>query len=373
MADPTDIDIASLLSGDEPSAQAKAQAMVRALRGQQAAAQQRQFLAGLAGNFNNRGADAMGKMFGEMGANEYEQAGKQLAAIPDATKFRLTKALEALRLAQQVAHETGQLEETKRSNIADERLKREQLERSKWGVVAPGGQLYNTTTGELGGMGPPKPEGGGTKGGKELDTMLRGLREDIDHSSGRGAGLFGKDQGLVTAADKVLALIHGPDGKTNYNLTVRQMPELVQSVAAMLSAGNVPAQAQLEHLMPNTAGMNLAQKLEYLTGHPQEANAPEFVKQYAETAEREKNLAKQRIRDVQLRRLPLHAGGFASHPSEYTAAARQYLSDLSDEDLASAFAGKYEAKVPAGAGNLSPEKQRRLEELRRKAAERASK
>src|SRR3954471_22057666 len=97
----TDIQLADLLSGDEQTAQQRAQALAAALRQRQAKAEDQQAMAGLSGFFNTPAATTMGKAYGDIGAKQYESAQGQLEQIPKAGEQRLQRALEAQRNAQQ--------------------------------------------------------------------------------------------------------------------------------------------------------------------------------------------------------------------------------------------------------------------------------
>lgn len=361
----SDIQLSDLLgAGDEATAQKRAASLAAVLRQQQAQAQQQEFLGGLGSVFGAPRA-GVGKAYADMGAQNYEGAQQALQQIPKVAEVRLQRAIEKQRADQQAKFQGEEMA-----------LKRQEVNQHRFGTIAPGGQVYDTRTGQLGEVGdvpkpPPVGRGGASGPLGAFDKLARPIRDDLDPSSGRGAGLFGKDQGLVTAAEKVLALTDDGKGGRNFNLTVRQVPELVQSVGAMLSGGNATAQAQLEHLMPKSWGSSAAERLEYLSGHPQDAQLGAFVKQYVETAEREKHLAQKRIRDVQLRRLPYHQGIYAQYPAETKALIKQYLPELGDDELDAAIRGAYKAPEPVAPseGGLAPDKKKRLEELRKKAAE----
>ncbi len=358
----SDIQLSDLLGGDEQTAQQRAASMAAALRQQQAQAQQQQFLGGLGSVFGAERAGP-GNAYAKLGAENYAQAQNQLEQIPKTLEVRLQRALEKQRADQQAKYQEGELG-----------LREQQLEQGKFAPMAPGGQIYNTRTGELGPVGDvsrpaPQPrvaKGAGPPTLASFDKLAAPLRSEIDPSSGRGQGLFGKDQAIVTSADKVLALVDDGKGGRNYNLTVRQFPELVQSVTSALGGGNASAQAQIEHLMPKTWGSSRAEKLEYLLGHPEDAHLAEFAKQYAETMDREKKLALERIRDVQLRRLSAHPGLFSQFPKETTALVRQYRPELTDEDVAAGFGGTYKPKAAGGSDREA--KIQELKALRAKMA-----
>lgn len=203
----------------------------------------------------------------------------------------------------------------------------------------------------------PRATGKGNNPGKpvDVDKDLESLKKDLD-PFGRSAGQFGKEAALLAAADKIGNLIpSGPDGKKNFNLTRTQIPELGAAVASMVMSGNQPAESLVEHFIPQTRGMNWAQKAEFFTNHPEAANVPGFVEQLYDTSLREKKGAQGRIANVIKDRLTFHTGAYAKHPKEAAAAVRRYLNHIggmnpSDDEIASMFQG---SPAPAASGGQS--------------------
>lgn len=334
MADP---DYSGLFFGEEDTdGRARAAALAQAL------GRQRQM--GMLGQLSGD------KVLAGVGGGLLEDAGRQEAGLQAAGGQRLRAKMDADKAKREAAAQAAlEAHQTTQDKQGWARLAQDNYTFNPANAYGPGVKL-NRKTGAMELLPGSGTDGGmGRKDAEDLDKFLEHLGNDLDPSRGRN-GLFGQDQGLVTAADKVLALTHNPDGSRNYKLTVRQVPEMVQAVASMLSNGGHAAMAQLHHLMPQTASMSLAEKVEYLAGHPENAGVEEFVKQYAETAERERDLARDRIRGVQLDRMAKHQGGYSRFPEQGRAAARQYLKDLDDDSIGQAFVGKYDRNAKKAHG-----------------------
>lgn len=348
-----DADIYALLGTDEPTAQEQARAMAQALRKQQADARQQQDVGALLQFTGDKVLAPAGQSYASVAQSQAAEAQHGQDQLGQMLRDRLHRKTEADHWAAQQAFQRGEV----KNREAQLQLQREEMNKRRFVSSNPNSVIFDSTNGQVvpqtsgPGGAPPAPR---PLMGTALDKALIPLRNDIDASLGRN-GAFGKDKALSNSADKVVRLINsGPNGTPNYNLTTKQIPELIQSVAAMVSSGTAPAQSQIEHMLPHTLKGTLAEKLEWLTGHPEEANTPEFVKQALETALRESQGANERIRGVQLNRLPFHQGGFKSNPKEFKAAAAQYLPDLTPEELEQAFQGQYKGKAKAAATSGGP-------------------
>lgn len=323
-----DADLWSILMGSEPDAQERTRAMADALRGQKQQAMAQDALASLSQGTGNKRLMAYGNAL----------AGNAQHEMADAT---------------------GQGEQLKQmlENRRQRDIQQQQLDQSKYtmsGFPGIGAYKMDTKTGKTTLIGTPDPTLMGGRGGAagfKLDKAMKDFLMDMDPYKGR-QGAFGQDAGLLTAADKVKKLIEGPNGP-NYHLTVNQVPELVQAVGAMVANGGHAAEGQLHRLMPRSWGTSVAEGLQYLSSHPEDAGLADFVKQYAETADRETAGAKARIRATQLKHMPFHPELYRNAPAEIKSAARQFLPDLSDEQLDQAFQGTYQdaQRGPAGGGS----------------------
>lgn len=132
--------------------------------------------------------------------------------------------------------------------------------------------------------------------GKWQDKALKELGSDFNPSSGR-AGEFGKNQARVNAAKRLLTLALDKDGKP-VNLTTNQMPELSQALAGLIGRGTAGAQAQIEHLTPQSLRGDVSKIAQWVTNEPTGAGQQAFVQNMADTAKREAQVAQQGIDQV---------------------------------------------------------------------------
>jgi hypothetical protein len=147
-----------------------------------------------------------------------------------------------------------------------------------------------------------------------LDKALKEMGADFDPSGGR-AGEFGKNQARVNAATRLLALAQNPDG-TPANLNPQQMPEMVQSLASLISNGGQGTQAQIEHMLPKTVSGDWAKVMQWLTNEPHGAGQTAFVQNMIETAKREKEIAQQGLETVRSQRGAKHQRVLRGNPEE---------------------------------------------------------
>jgi hypothetical protein len=109
----------------------------------------------------------------------------------------------------------------------------------------------------------------------------------------------GRNQQTIDAAGRMLVLYdQGLDQKNG--LTPTQMTEIATAAASLISGnGTSSAQAQIEHLTPQTAGRTSAQIEQWLKNEPAGAKQMEFAKQFMDTALREGHQASENIKDGQ--------------------------------------------------------------------------
>lgn len=124
------------------------------------------------------------------------------------------------------------------------------------------------------------------------------MGEDLDPNRAR-TGEMGKNQGRVNAAERIEGLIaQFPD----YNIPKIQTRELATAVGALLSSGSQTSVTQVNELVPHTMRGKSNEIAEWVTGNPTGAQQQQFMKLYAETAQREKEIAKKQILDGQLKK-----------------------------------------------------------------------
>lgn len=75
----------------------------------------------------------------------------------------------------------------------------------------------------------------------------------------------------------------------------RQMVEVATALNRVIQGGGSQAQAQIEHLIPQTAKGKFASWQEWFTSNPAGTQQQAFIKRYADTIQREKTAIKQRV------------------------------------------------------------------------------
>ena len=172
------------------------------------------------------------------------------------------------------------------------------------------------------GAGSPAAPGGGPAGspqfppagGKILDKRLKELGADFDPNGGR-AGEFGKNQARINASRRLLALATDAQGNPR-DLNPQQMPELAQGLAALISGGSAGAQAQIEHLTPQSLRGDAAKIAQWLTNEPTGTGQQEFVRNMVETAKREADVAQQGLDMARKQRAAKHQAVLLGNPVE---------------------------------------------------------
>lgn len=115
---------------------------------------------------------------------------------------------------------------------------------------------------------------------KENDKVFKDANPSL--SSRSNLGLIAKN---LTRINEAESLASDPS-----KITVQQLYELPKVMDSILSQGT-GTQSGTEHLMPNTARLNMAKMKEMLTSNPQLANSPEFVNMYGDSINRIKQTA----------------------------------------------------------------------------------
>jgi hypothetical protein len=113
---------------------------------------------------------------------------------------------------------------------------------------------------------------------------LRKMGDAFQGQLKRG-GQAGKNLERFQAAERLEASIVDPQGNIQ-PLNPGRVTEAYSNLNTLL--GGSQSLGALEHFLPHTARGDLAKALEYVTGHPQDAGAQEFLKGALEIAKREK-------------------------------------------------------------------------------------
>jgi len=163
-------------------------------------------------------------------------------------------------------------------------------------------------------------------GGKMLQSALEQFGNDFDPNKGR-SGEIGRNMSRVNAANRLLALAVDPNGGPR-NLTPQQMPELAQGLASLIAGGGAGAQAQIEHLTPQSLRGDWAKVAQWVTNEPQGTGQQAFVQNMIETAKREAGVASNAIQQAAMARIGKHQVLISRNPNEAKLAADRFGYDL---------------------------------------------
>lgn len=141
----------------------------------------------------------------------------------------------------------------------------------------------NTLTGEETRI--PAPAGGGQASGEP--NPLAGLKPEqvqklwtefkVDLSTVKGRGNENvKNQSRLYSIGRLNGLIE--KALSGRGVTPQEQAMIDTDVASVYAGGGSPAQAQIEHLHPDTFQGSMAKALQYATGHPEDTGAQEFIK-----------------------------------------------------------------------------------------------
>lgn len=155
---------------------------------------------------------------------------------------------------------------------------------------------------------------------KELNKARVALSNDLDPNKARGGNLA-KNQDLVNQADRLKTLVTSvPDG----NLDQRQQEELAIGLNRLLSGSSSSAVSQVKALVPSTAIGNAQKLKEWLFNDPQGVNQQAFVKRMAETVDREREVAQQKVVQAQVQRIAAHKWLRDNDPETYNQILSSY-------------------------------------------------
>jgi hypothetical protein len=104
-----------------------------------------------------------------------------------------------------------------------------------------------------------------------------------------------------------------------------QMTELATAFDRVLKGGGASAQANIEHLLPKTAGVTLANWKEWWTNNPQGTGQQAFIKRTVDSLAREKTAIQGQVRSVAERSAPTLRVLKSQYPEDYNAVVDNYL------------------------------------------------
>lgn len=134
------------------------------------------------------------------------------------------------------------------------------------------------------------------KNDKEVTKLVTKMGEDLDPNRFR-SGEMGKNQGRINAAERINTLLQQfPDG----NIPKIQTREIATAVGALFQNGTAAAVSQVNELVPHTMRGKAADVAQWFTGNPQGQEQQQFIKLFADTANREKSLSERQIQQAQI-------------------------------------------------------------------------
>lgn len=162
---------------------------------------------------------------------------------------------------------------------------------------------------------------------------------------------FGKQQSMVSAADRVLTLgqqvVSQPGGADK-----RQIHELAIASANLVSGGGSgAAQSTIEALVPHSYGATAAGIEEWLTGNPTGTEQQQFVKRMLETADREKAMAVDKVKGIQSAILAASSHLKNKDPDRFNSIQQRYFGPDAKFDPY----GNYVSNAPAPGPHAGPE------------------
>ncbi len=129
------------------------------------------------------------------------------------------------------------------------------------------------------------------------DKDFMAMGKDLEEGTASSRSDLGRHAQTVSAADRLLTL--GKQGAHQAGgLDSRQIEEAAVASAALVGGGNGPAQATVQAMVPHNMASSAAGIKEWLMSEPQGANQQAFVARMMETAEREKQLATEKIKAI---------------------------------------------------------------------------
>lgn len=174
--------------------------------------------------------------------------------------------------------------------------------------------------------------GGGAKADQKVDERFTKFGHDLNSGLASSRSDMGKQQGTVSAADKVLTLGQQGDSQQG-GLDNRQIHELALASASLVSGGGTgAAQSTVEALVPHSAGSIESRVEEWLTSNPTGANQQQFVHRMLDTAQREKQLAGEKIKGYKAEVLDSYSDLAGKDPDRYNRVKARVFGDDSQFD-----------------------------------------
>ena len=240
-------------------------------------------------DFRTAGVDAATQPGADPAKMQYAFAGGGEQGLSGVANAEENRQLKQALLKQQNDARQRQIETTGNFKLTSDMLKEQGLD-SRFkpyqgsGTPLSGTVMRNLRDGTQTTTAPvANPSAIGKGEEKAIDKVREyGLKLDATRASARSQ--FGSNANTQGRGVRALTLINSiPDG----NLIPQEMMELTASLAGILTGTNAPALRTMEELLPKTAGRNIAQVKQWLTGNPTGTDQQAFVRRWAKTIQRE--------------------------------------------------------------------------------------
>lgn len=193
---------------------------------------------------------------------------------------------------------------------------------------------------------------------KEWDAMQNDLK------AGRSNPIVREQEEKLANIAAARGVMTDKDGKLK-PLTPQFLREAFTAYAKVVSGGGAPSEKQIEELTPHTRGMDWANKLQYYTNHPHDADVGPFLKMLKDSMDTQVDVAHDTLAKARREVLPKHWHLRQSDPGRFDAMLSGFGMDPNQFNEQGLYAPPATA---AGANAWSPDKEKRLQELRAKKA-----
>jgi hypothetical protein len=166
--------------------------------------------------------------------------------------------------------------------------------------------------------------------GKQLDKANQAFGADLD-PNGKGAGEIQKNQARLNAAIRLRKLVTNEDGTIKDMIPPQFMKETATALAQLVSNGGQPAQNLIEELTPKTGSSKVADLVQWVTAHPQDAGQQAFVKLYLESANREAQAAQEALNKAVSARVGKHQRLIKGNPDVARETAGHFGWDIDEK------------------------------------------
>lgn len=157
---------------------------------------------------------------------------------------------------------------------------------------------------------------------KLRDSLVKEARTTLNplFQTGAGKEQAGRLFTIGRAEPLVSQMLSQPDGGDP-----RQMVELATTMDRVIKGSGASAQAQIEHLIPQTARGKYASWLEWFKNNPQGTEQQAFIKRYADTLSREKTAIQGQVRANAEHNAPTLRVLKENYPQDYDAVLKSVL------------------------------------------------